>query len=79
MLAVIAVIGVAAVAWGFTAGPRALLTAALWPNMAGLCILMQFRPMTVRVEHQEQWPRPPVPLNVELAKEAITRHKGMQS
>lgn len=54
-LAAIAVVGTAAIVWGFTDGPEALMTTALWPNTVGLWILLAFRTIAERFEHQEQW------------------------
>ncbi|WP_426997986.1 hypothetical protein [Pseudarthrobacter sp. N5] len=54
-LAAIAVAGTAAIVWGFTDGPEALVTTALWPNMVGLWILLQFRTIAERFQHKEQW------------------------
>ncbi len=54
-LAVIAAFGAAAVVFGFTAEPEALVTTALWPNMVGLWILLQFRTLGERFKNSEQW------------------------
>ncbi|MDD0858419.1 hypothetical protein NHF46_12900 [Arthrobacter alpinus] len=54
-LAAIAVLGAAAVIFGFAAGPEALVTTALWPNMVGLWILLQFRNLEERFRNSEQW------------------------
>lgn len=47
-LAAFGLVGTAAVVFGFTAGPDALITTALWPNMVALWIVLSFRPMTDR-------------------------------
>ena len=54
-LAAIAMVGTAAIVWGFTEGSEALVTTALWPNMVGLWILLQFRTIAERFQHKEQW------------------------
>ncbi|ALV45323.1 hypothetical protein MB46_07285 [Arthrobacter alpinus] len=54
-LGAVALVGVSAVVFGFTAGPEALVTTALWPNMVGFWILLQFRTMSERFGHTEQW------------------------
>ncbi len=54
-LAVIAAFGAAAVVFGFVAGPEVLVTTALWPNMVGLWILLQFRTLEERFKNSEQW------------------------
>lgn len=54
-LAAIALVGTAAIVWGFTEGSEALVTIALWPNMVGLWILLQFRTNAERFQHEEQW------------------------
>lgn len=54
-LAAIALVGTAAIVWGFTEGSEALVTIALWPNMVGLWILLQFRTIAERFQHKEQW------------------------
>ena len=54
-LVAIAFIGAGAVAFGFAAAPEALVTSALWPNMIGLWILLQFRSMSQRFRHKEEW------------------------
>lgn len=54
-LAAIAVTGTAATVWGFTGGPEALASTALWPNIVGLWILLQFRTIAERFQHQDQW------------------------
>ncbi len=47
-LAAIALVGAAATIFGFTAGPKALMNTALWPNMVGVWVLLQFRSRTDR-------------------------------
>ncbi|OOP65022.1 hypothetical protein BMF89_01100 [Arthrobacter sp. SRS-W-1-2016] len=69
-LAAIAVAGTAAVAWGFTNGAKALITAALWPNMVGLWTLLQFRTIAERFQHKEQWT---TALTLEFALESLAR------
>ncbi|MGN5732874.1 hypothetical protein [Arthrobacter psychrochitiniphilus] len=54
-LAAFGLVGTAAVIFGFSAGPDALITTALWPNMVALWILLSFRPMTARFPREEQW------------------------
>ncbi|POH57261.1 hypothetical protein [Arthrobacter glacialis] len=54
-LGVFALVGVAAVVFGFAAGPEALVTTALWPNMVAFWILLQFRTMSGRFGRTEQW------------------------
>lgn len=54
-LAAIAAAGTAAAIWGFTEGSDALLMTALWPNLVGLWIFLQFTTITERFQHQEQW------------------------
>lgn len=54
-LAAYAVVGTAAIVFGFIAGPEALMTTAFWPFMMGIWILMQFRPMTGRFRQEERW------------------------
>lgn len=67
-LAAIAVTGTAATFWGFTDGPEALASTALWPNMVGLWILLQFRPGAERFQHQDQWT---TGLSLETALESL--------
>lgn len=69
-LAVIAAFGAAAVAFGFAAGPEALVRTALWPNMVGLWVLLQFRTLGERFRKSDQWT---TGLHLAAALESLSR------
>ncbi|MBM7847417.1 hypothetical protein [Arthrobacter roseus] len=54
-LTAFAIVGTALIVFGFVVNPETLATAALWPNMVGVWILLQFRSIDGRFQHTEQW------------------------
>lgn len=54
-LAILVLVGVSVVVMAFMAGPDASLSAASWPIMVAMGILVQFRSTSGRFQHTEQW------------------------
>lgn len=64
-LAVFVLVGTAAIVFGFIANPENLGTVALWPNLVGVWILLQFRSIDGRFQHTEEWTTP-IPLDAAM-------------
>ncbi len=78
-LVAFAVIGTVLIVFALVVDPKTLATAALWPNMVGVWIMLQFRSIDDRFQHTEEWT---TPLSLDLAMDFLNdafRQPGLKA